>query len=187
MDPAEAYLVTSALEGAAARGTGRGLGDLAEWGGLAGKSGTSNDWRDAWFVAYTPSLAVGVWVGYDDGRSLRLPGARAALPIVARFLHAVLEDQRPEPFSMPEGVELARISSGTTDGWVDWGCDGQPEVFLRGTAPRNGCRSFEFMERWGRGMDHRTEKLLELLQEHGGEFVRRLAERLSEEGRRALR
>ncbi len=144
IDPAEAYLVTSALEGVILRGTGRGLGGLAGWGGLAGKSGTSNEWRDAWFVAYTPSLVVGVWVGHDDGRSLRLPGAGAALPIVERFLRVALDRAAAEPFPIPDGIEMARTRS-EGYGWVDWNC-GRPEVFLAGTAPENECRGFEFLD-----------------------------------------
>ncbi len=65
--PAETYLVTSALEGAVERGTGRGLRGWGYWGPIAAKSGTTNDFRDAWFVGYTPTIAVAVWVGFDDG------------------------------------------------------------------------------------------------------------------------
>jgi len=179
VDPAEAYLVTSALEGVITRGTGRALGDLGGWGGLAGKSGTSNDWRDAWFVAYTPSLVVGVWVGHDDGKSLGLSGAGAALPIVARFLREALEGESVAPFPIPDGVELAWTGSGEV-GWVDWSCGGRQEVFLQGTAPGSRCGSFQFLERWSRALEHRADELLEMIEEHGGEFARRLAERLAE-------
>src|SRR5262249_11592988 len=93
-DPAETYLVTSALEGVITRGTGRALDADGRFGTLAGKTGTSNDLRDAWFLAYSPALVVGVWVGYDDGKSLGLTGAGAALPIVARFLDRAALDDR---------------------------------------------------------------------------------------------
>src|SRR5690606_4035279 len=66
-NPGATFLVTSALQGAVNHGTGRGLGRR----GVAGKTGTSNDWRDAWFIAYTPETVVGVWVGNDDGESIR--------------------------------------------------------------------------------------------------------------------
>jgi membrane carboxypeptidase/penicillin-binding protein len=186
-DPAEVYLVTSALEGVVTRGTGRALGELGYWGGLAGKSGTSNDWRDAWFVAYTRDLVVGVWVGYDDGRSLELTGSRAALPIVSRFLKEALGNRGLEPFEMPEGVELARTGSGREDGWVGWECDGPTEVFLEGTAPPNRCGGFDGFRRLIRHMGDEGDELRELIEEHGEVLVRRLADALAERGRRALR
>jgi membrane carboxypeptidase/penicillin-binding protein len=184
--PAEAYLVTSALEGVITRGTGRGLADLGAWGGLAGKSGTSNDWRDAWFVAYTSTLVVGAWVGYDDGRSLGVPGARAALPLVARFLRDALAAEPPEPFLTPEGIEVGWTGAGEF-GWAGWDC-GEQEVFLEGTAPGNDCRSLRWVEPWARAtLDDGAEELLELLREYGDDFVRRLAQRLMERSRRGSR
>jgi membrane peptidoglycan carboxypeptidase len=131
-DPAAAWLVTSALEGVVDRGTGRGLGRS----GIAGKTGTSNDYRDAWFVAYTPELVVGVWVGHDDGQSLRRTGSAVAVPIVARFL-----DQgrvRSRGFPRPVGIEVGRVGGG----W--FGDCGETEYFLEGTAPRRGaCLNFD--------------------------------------------
>jgi len=182
-DAAEIYLVTSALEGVIARGTGRGLSELGGWGGLAGKSGTSNDWRDAWFLAYTSSLVVGVWVGHDDGTSLGFSGARAALPIVAGFLREALRGRDPEPFPMPDGVEVAWTTDGN-DGWGGWFCDGRQEVFLSGTAPETRCEAFPSGDRWSRGIEVRADVLAELLDEGGEQLLRRLAERLAELGRR---
>ncbi len=180
VDPAEAYLVTSGLEGVIARGTGRGLAELAPWGGLAGKSGTSNDWRDAWFVAYTPTLVVGVWVGYDDGRSLGLSGARAALPIVGRFLRDVFERDGPASFEVPEGVVMARGSS-RSDGWVSWACGGEPEVYLSGTEPEDRCEAYERPEVWSGALSALRERaaleLIERLQEQAEELARRYAGR----------
>lgn len=124
VDPAAAFLVTSALQGVVERGTGRAL----RRGGIAGKTGTSNDWRDAWFIAYTPELVVGVWVGHDDGQSLRRTGGAVAVPIVARFM-----DQgriRGGDFEVPDGIVQARVGGG---GWFN-DC-GEPEYFLEGTAP----------------------------------------------------
>ncbi len=176
VDPAEAYLVTSGLEGVVARGTGRGLAELAQWGGLAGKSGTSNDWRDAWFVAYTPTVVVGVWVGFDDGRSLGLSGARAALPIVGRFLRDVFEQEPPEPFAVPDGVVMAR-GAGQSDGWVSYECGGEPEVFLSGTEPEDRCERYERTDVWTGALDalreRATQELIERLQERAEELVRR--------------
>ena len=146
-DPAETYLVTSALEGAVERGTGQGLRAQGVWGPIAGKSGTSSDWRDGWFIAYTPSLVVGVWVGYDDAESIGLTGARVALPIVARFLRDALGDGDGEPFPVPNGIEVAEVdpASGLRAGW---GCGGEQEVFLEGTAPTEQCESSWGPARW---------------------------------------
>jgi penicillin-binding protein 1B len=184
VDRAEAYLVTSALEGVVARGTGRALGEMTGWnGGLAGKSGTSNDWRDAWFIAYTPSLVVGVWVGHDDGRSLGVPGARAALPIVQRFLRDAFRQQGPEPFPVPDGIEITSVGSGFFS-WIGFGC-GEREVFLQGTAPSNRCGSFDRGERWQRNLDDDAEEWIEELEDHADELIRRLTEQLLERGRRS--
>ena len=130
-DPAVAFLVTSALQGVVARGTGAALNGSGRFGGLAGKTGTSSDWRDAWFLAYSPTLVVGVWVGFDDGRSLQLTGARAALPIAADFLSAAGSAYDWEDFDVPEGITRGYTAS---DGGWPWQC-GDREYFLAGTEP----------------------------------------------------
>src|SRR6185437_19395 len=108
---------------------------------IAGKTGTSSNWRDAWFVAYSTSLVVGVWVGYDDGRSLHLTGASAALPIVARFLAEGTTEDDWTPFDVPPGITEAPTAGG--DG--AWRSDcGAREVFLTGTEPpETDCSPFE--------------------------------------------
>jgi len=180
VDPAEAFLVTSGLEGVIARGTGRGLAELAPWGGLAGKSGTSNDWRDAWFVAYTSTLVVGVWVGYDDGRSLGLSGARAALPIVGRFLREVFERENPESFPVPDGVVMAR-GRGESNGYVGWDCGGEREAFLSGTEPEDGCDGGDRLPVWSRALgalrERAAQELIGRLQEQAEELARRYSGR----------
>lgn len=132
-DPAATWLVTSALQGVVSRGTGRGLGRF----GVAGKTGTSNDWRDAWFIAYTPEIVIGVWVGHDDGRSLRQSGGAAAVPIVSRFMS--MADIKVQRFEIPEGVVQEYTGNG---GWFS-PC-GDTEYFLEGTAPdHQGCWQFD--------------------------------------------
>jgi penicillin-binding protein 1B len=105
-DPAPVALVTEALEGAVDRGTGRGLRARGIHGRLAGKTGTSNGFRDSWFVGYTPELAVGVWVGFDDGTSAGLSGARGALPVFAEFALRALPSE-------PNGV--GKLAGTTAD------------------------------------------------------------------------
>lgn len=172
-DPAEAYLVTSALRGAVDRGTGRGLRGRGYYGQVAAKSGTTNDFRDAWFIGYTPSLVVGVWVGFDDGATLGLPGARVALPIFARFLVEAVGSYGDEgpyggaEFVRPAGLEVVEIDP-DTGLRAGYGCRGRPELFIRGTAPRESCspwRSVRWLRRdaedW---LEGRAERLrLELI------------------------
>lgn len=137
-EPSEVYLVTSALEGAIDRGTGQRLRWLGVRGPVAGKTGTTNDFRDAWFVGYTPTLVVGVWVGFDDATGLGVPASVAALPIFADFIRLGVGSELEQPFVRPKGVEAVSIhrESGRRAGF---GCRGQREVFLRGTAPHERC------------------------------------------------
>jgi penicillin-binding protein 1A len=81
----------------------------------AGKTGTTNDLRDAWFVGYTPAFVTGVWVGYDDRRPMGKgeTGSRAANPIWLYFMSEVLKDRPIEDFQMPEGVTFAKIDAKT--------------------------------------------------------------------------
>lgn len=165
VDPAVAYLVTSTLEGVIERGTGRALGSQGHAGGIAGKTGTSNNWRDAWFIAYSPSLVVGVWVGFDDGRSLRMPGSAAALPIVARFLAEASEDVDWTSFERPEGIAESYVGLGSNGDWVH-DC-GETEVFLTGTEPGGyGCTPFTLPDwdenrDWGAELKQRAERFLQ--------------------------
>ncbi len=137
-DPAEVAIVTSALQGVVDRGTGRTLRDLGYVGALAGKTGTTNDSRDAWFVGYTPEIVAAVWVGFDDGTSLGLTGSSAALPIFADFVIASLGREGGADFEHPSGLETVTINdaSGLRAGLFCWG---SPELFLTGTAPQERC------------------------------------------------
>jgi penicillin-binding protein 1B len=137
-DPAEVALVRSALEGAVNRGTGRPLRELGYRGAVAGKTGTTNDARDAWFVGFTPELVAAVWVGFDDGTPLGLTGAQAAVPIFGRFLIGALGADGGEDFAEPPGLERVAIheASGLRASFFCWGGD---EWFLAGTAPRESC------------------------------------------------
>ena len=138
VSPAEAYLITSALRGVVEYGTGSGVRAAGYRGPLAAKSGTTNDSRDAWFIGYTPELAVGVWVGFDDGTPVGLPGSRAALPIFADFMIRVLGPRGGRDFRFPAGVEWVDVEP-ATGRRAGWGCRGEPELFLAGTAPDAYC------------------------------------------------
>jgi penicillin-binding protein 1B len=178
MDPRVAYLVTSALQGVVSSGTGRAI---ASRGAIAGKTGTSNDWRDAWFVAYTPSLVVGVWVGHDDGHSLQRTGATAALPIVARFLAEGAPRAGREEFERPVGIVSATTVSG--GGW--FATCGRSELFLEGTAPAtSGCVDFQLTDWVDDRMIERFERMAE---REGARELRRLESLLAREARALAR
>jgi penicillin-binding protein 1B len=176
IDPAVAYLVTSTLEGVVTRGTGRALSVQGHENSIAGKTGTSSNWRDAWFVAYSTSLVVGVWVGYDDGRSLHLTGAGAALPIVAQFLAEGTTDDDWTPFEMPTGITEAQ-TAGSDGAWRS-GC-GASELFLSGTEPaETDCNPFDIPEvpparDWGTSLELRARRLLERFIARQLESIRR--------------
>lgn len=113
VDPLSAYQMTSILEGVAQRGTGARLRSIGRH--LAGKTGTSNQNKDAWFMGFSPDLVVGVYVGFDEPRTLgrRETGAAAALPIFYGFMKEALASQPDIPFRMPQGIRLVRINHDT--------------------------------------------------------------------------
>ena len=92
--------------GAGARGAGFTLD-------AAGKTGTTNDLRDAWFVGFTPELLTVVWVGFDDNQPLGLSGAQAALPIWTEFMKRALAGRADVPFEAPEGITFVDIDPDT--------------------------------------------------------------------------
>ncbi len=110
-DPASAYQMVSMLQGAVERGTGRRIKSIGK--PLAGKTGTTNDALDTWFVGFSPDLAVGVFVGFDTPRSLgaREQGASAAAPIFKQFMAEALEGEAAIPFRIPEGIRLVRVNA----------------------------------------------------------------------------
>jgi penicillin-binding protein 1B len=135
------FLITHILRGVMRDGTGRasagwGLSDIT-----AGKTGTTDSLRDAWFVGYTSDLVVGVWVGYDDGTPIGLDGAQAALPIWASVMQAAVRRAPPKPFTPPPGVVLASIDRDTGRSVSFW-CRGGTvieEAFRAGTEPASDC------------------------------------------------
>lgn len=108
-----AFVMTDLLRGVIQEGTGQRLRVLER--PAAGKTGTTNDLRDAWFVGYTPELVTGVWVGYDEPREMGKgeTGARAASPIWLYFMSEILKDRPVVDFKVPPGVVFARIDSVT--------------------------------------------------------------------------
>ncbi|MGD9535867.1 MAG: penicillin-binding protein 1A [Alphaproteobacteria bacterium] len=108
-DPVSAYQVVSMLEGVVQRGTGRSVASLGF--PVAGKTGTTNDQRDAWFVGMTPDLVVGTYVGFDTPRNLgkRETGGRVAAPIFRDFMAEAHKGEPAVPFRVPNGVRFVRV------------------------------------------------------------------------------
>jgi penicillin-binding protein 1A len=136
-----AYLITNILMDVVQHGTGQRAKVLGR--PLAGKTGTTNDFTDAWFVGFAPNLATGVWVGFDDMRSLgnREAGARAALPIWIAYNRSALEQVPPATFSMPDDVSFVRVDPKTGLQAPRGEKDAVIEIFAKGTEPKTESRS----------------------------------------------
>lgn len=114
LDPRTAYQITSILEGVVIRGTGSAV-RRATRKPLAGKTGTTNEYKDAWFVGFSPDLAAGVYVGFDMPQTLGRgeAGGKVAAPIFADFMTGALRDAAGIPFRVPSGIRLVRVNAKT--------------------------------------------------------------------------
>jgi len=136
LDPHTAYQMTSMMQGVLRRGTASRVGKLLGRP-AAGKTGTTNDYRDAWFVGYTPNLVVGVYIGFDKPKNMgrSATGGGLAAPVFEKFVSAALADQPPTPFPVPAGVTLYRIDAKTGMRADESGTNVILEPFKPGTAP----------------------------------------------------
>jgi len=139
MKPETAYIITNLLKGVIERGTGWKARELGR--PVAGKTGTTNDYRDAWFIGYTPSMVAGVWVGFDDQRSLgpKATGSRAALPIWLDFMKHAHENQQPMDFNIPNGILFRNVDPRSGLLSTEYCKLSLREAFLPGTEPRTFC------------------------------------------------
>ena len=134
-DPLITHQIVSIMEGVVKRGTGVRLRELNY--PLAGKTGTTNESKDAWFIGFSSDLVAGVYIGFDDPKPLgrKETGSSAALPVFKSFMKQALKDTTPMPFRVPKGIKQVRIDArdGTRadprDEKVIW------EAFLPGTEP----------------------------------------------------
>ncbi|WOJ89677.1 penicillin-binding protein 1A [Methylocapsa polymorpha] len=133
LDPLTAYQITSIMEGVIQRGTGQSIRDVGKH--LAGKTGTTNEAKDLWFVGFSPDLAVGVFMGYDQPRSLgdSAQAAHYTAPIFRDFMKLALKDKPDVPFRVPPGIKL--ISVDVKSGMRSNGAGSILEAFKPGTAP----------------------------------------------------
>ena len=163
IDPQIAYITNHLLQEVVERGTGWRVKALKR--PVAGKTGTTNDLFDAWFIGFTPSLVAGVWIGFDDLRPLgkHETGSRAASPVFLYFMEKALESKPVESFSPPEGIVFARIDPETgmpakageansvfqcfLEGTEPSGYDEKGEVLKKGTPGKLDLDSFMKIER----------------------------------------
>jgi penicillin-binding protein 1A len=139
LDTMTAYQITSLMEGVVQRGTAIAVKEVGK--PIAGKTGTTNEAKDAWFVGFSPDIAVGIYMGYDKprplGRGNAATGGHLAAPIARDFLKLALADKPATPFKVPAGIKLIRVDSksGMRVGPGDTGGSTILEAFKPGTAP----------------------------------------------------
>ncbi len=141
LDPLTAYQITTIMEGVVLRGTATVIREVGKH--LAGKTGTTNESKDVWFVGFSPDLAVGVFMGYDRPRSLgdtATAGVYAA-PIFRDFMKLALKDKPDTPFRVPPGIKLISIDPKT--GMRSSGQGSILEAFKPGTAPPDSAAAFD--------------------------------------------
>jgi penicillin-binding protein 1A len=131
-----AYLITNMMEDVVQKGTGQAAKSLGR--PIAGKTGTTNEFINAWFIGGTPNLVAGIFVGFDDRRSLgeTESGAHAALPIWITFMKEALRTLPVVPFTIPEGITFVKVDPST--GLLNTEQEDQPgnvEIFARGSEP----------------------------------------------------
>ena len=142
--PDTTFLVTSMMRSVINEGTAAGARAAGLAPDAAGKTGTTNDLRDAWFVGFTPELLAVVWVGFDNNQPVSLTGTQAALPIWTTFMKAALAGRPSIPFEVPEGITFAEIDRDTGKLALPTCPRVYNESFLTGTEPTDYCE----LHRW---------------------------------------
>ncbi|MFZ4805645.1 MAG: penicillin-binding protein 1A [Hyphomicrobiaceae bacterium] len=115
LDPHSAYQMTSMLEGVVQRGTATVVKQIVPNVPLAGKTGTTNESKDVWFMGYSPDMVVGVFIGYDTPRPMgrSATGGQISAPIFANFMKMALKDKKAVPFRQPAGIKMVRVNPKT--------------------------------------------------------------------------
>jgi penicillin-binding protein 1A len=135
LDPMTAYQITSMMEGVVQRGTATVVREVGR--PIAGKTGTTNDEKDVWFVGFSPDLTVGAYMGYDKPRHITggASGGHTAAPMVRDFFKQALADKPAVPFRVPAGIKLIRVDPKTGTRLAPGAPGGILEAFKPGTAP----------------------------------------------------
>jgi penicillin-binding protein 1A len=149
LDPMTAYQITSMMQGVVTRGTAVTISELGH--PIAGKTGTTNDEKDAWFVGYTPDLVVGLYLGYDQPRPMGKgsTGGGLAAPVFKEFMAEVLKDKKPVEFRVPDGMKMIAIDRKTGMRAEEGAAGTIVEAFKPGTGPADSY--------WVIGMDEMAE------------------------------
>ena len=137
--PDATYLVTSMMQSVLNSGTGAGARAQGFALDAAGKTGTTNDLRDAWFIGFTPELLTAVWVGFDDNQPIGLSGSQAALPMWTAFMKRALAGRPNIKFEAPAGIEFASIDAETGQLATPNCPRVVTESFMTGTVPTKSC------------------------------------------------
>ena len=163
LDPADAYQITSMLRSVVDEGTGTAIRAAGISGPVAGKTGTTNDGADVWFVGYTPTLVAGFWFGYDQRRSIsgNANGGRLAAPAWAEFYKAGWhEDDTRGDWQPPSGMLRLVIDSETGLLAEEWCPETRVEWFKAGTEPTTRCEGHDHLDGWMGDFGSRIGKLL---------------------------
>ncbi len=142
--PDTTYLVTNMMRSVLNEGTGAAVRASGFGLDAAGKTGTTNDLRDAWFVGFTPELLTVVWVGLDDNQALGLSGAQAAVPIWTAFMQRALAGRADHTFDVPEGVNFVDVDRDTGATAIPGCLRVFRESFINGSEPREFCEVHRF-------------------------------------------
>ncbi|MGD9105694.1 MAG: PBP1A family penicillin-binding protein [Desulfobacterales bacterium] len=146
ISPAKAFVMSSMLWSVVKEGTAHSLKDMGIWFPVGGKTGTTNNFKDAWFVGYTPNILALVWVGFDDGSSVHASGAGAALPIWAELMSMLPQFVSGSWFKVPPGVVKRTVCSESGQRAVKNRCPHPvEEYFLADNVPKDYCP----IHRWG--------------------------------------
>jgi len=137
--PDTTFLVTNMMRSVITEGTGASARANGFDLDAAGKSGTTNDLRDAWFVGFTPELLTVVWVGFDDNQPIGLTGTQAALPIWTDFMKMALAGHSNLQFEAPEGISFVEIDRDTGKLATPACPRTMTESFITGTEPAEMC------------------------------------------------
>lgn len=142
-EEAPVYVLTNIMQGVVERGTAHGIRTGGYTGPVAGKTGTTNDARDAWFIGFTPNIVTGVWIGYDDNKKIGLTGGVAAVPIWTEYMKCIAPYLDDISFLPPPGVVFKDVDASSYR-VVDPQCPADKvikEIFIRGTEPATTCDS----------------------------------------------
>ncbi len=150
LDPMTAFQMTSMLQGVIQRGTATVAREVGK--PIAGKTGTTNDYHDAWFVGYSPDLVVGVYIGFDQPRSLgrQSTGGQLAAPIFTSFMKLALAEEAPIPFRVPQGMDFYPIDRRTGLRASDDANGALLEAFKPGTRPPDTYSIIGYTDTMGR-------------------------------------